>query len=239
MFWRMSEVLDRSAVVLLSGGLDSATVLACALSEGWVCHTIAFRYGQRHAVELQAAENISRTLGAASHRVLDIDLSALGGSSLTGQGEVPKGRSEMEIGGGIPSTYVPARNTVFLSLGLALAEVLGARRIHIGVNAVDYSGYPDCRPEFVRAFQDLANLATRLGTEGDGFEIVAPLQKLTKAEIVRLGTRLGVDYSLTRSCYDPGPDGRPCLDCDSCQLRLAGFRQAGLEDPLLALYGIG
>jgi len=238
MFHRMSDVLDRPAVVLLSGGLDSATVLACAVAQGWTCHTMAFRYGQRHAVELQAAENISRALGAASHRVLDIGLASLGGSSLTGHGEVPKGRSELEIGGGIPSTYVPARNTVFLSLGLALAEVLGATRIFIGVNAVDYSGYPDCRPEFVQAFERLANLATRLGTEGAGFEIVAPLQKLTKAEIVRLGTGLGVDYSLTRSCYDPGPDGRPCLTCDSCQLRLAGFRQAGLEDPLLALFGI-
>jgi len=238
MFPPMPDVLDRPAVVLLSGGLDSATVLACALAQGWACHTIAFRYGQRHAVELEAAGNISRALGAASHRVLDIDLSALGGSSLTGHGEVPKGRSESEIGGGIPSTYVPARNTVFLSLGLALAEVLGATRIFIGVNAVDYSGYPDCRPEFIQAFEKLANLATRLGTEGAGFGIVAPLQKLTKAEIVRLGTRLGVDYSLTRSCYDPGPDGRPCLTCDSCQLRLAGFRQAGLEDPLLARFGI-
>lgn len=234
----MSEALHSPAVVLLSGGLDSATVLACALAEGWACHTLAFRYGQRHSVELSAAEEISRSMGAASHRVLDIDLSALGGSSLTGHGEVPKGRSELEIGGGIPTTYVPARNTVFLSLGLALAEVLGAGRIYIGVNAVDYSGYPDCRPEFVRAFEALANLATRIGTEGAGLRVVAPLQKLTKAEIVRLGTKLGVDYSLTRSCYDPGPDGRPCLSCDSCQLRIAGFRQAGMEDPLLALFGI-
>jgi 7-cyano-7-deazaguanine synthase len=189
-------------------------------------------------VELAASEEISRTMGARSHRVLDIDLSALGGSSLTGHGEVPKGRSEDEIGGGIPTTYVPARNTVFLSLGLAWAEVLQARRIFIGVNAVDYSGYPDCRPEFVRAFEKMANLATRIGTEGPGIEIAAPLQKLTKAEIVRLGTTLGVDYSLTRSCYDPGPDGRPCLSCDSCQLRLAGFRQAGLVDPLLARFGL-
>jgi 7-cyano-7-deazaguanine synthase len=234
----MSDVRDQPAVVLLSGGLDSATVLACARAEGWACHTLAFRYGQRHSVELAAAAEISRTMGAASHRVLDIDLSALGGSSLTGHGDVPKGRSELEIGGGIPTTYVPARNTVFLSLGLAWAEVLGATRIFIGVNAVDYSGYPDCRPEFVKAFEKLANLATRIGTEGAGLKVVAPLQKLTKAEIVRLGTKFGVDYSLTRSCYDPGPDGRPCLSCDSCQLRLAGFRQAGMEDPLLALFGI-
>jgi 7-cyano-7-deazaguanine synthase len=229
---------DRRAVVLLSGGLDSATVLACARKDGWDCHTLAFRYGQRHSVELAAAEEISRSMGARSHRVLDIDLSALGGSSLTGDGEVPKGRSEDEIGGGIPSTYVPARNTVFLSLGLAWAEVLQARRIFIGVNAVDYSGYPDCRPEFVRAFEKMANLATRMGTEGPGIQVEAPLQKLTKAEIVRLGTSLGVDYSLTRSCYDPAPDGRPCLACDSCQLRLAGFRQAGLVDPLLSRFGL-
>lgn len=226
------------AVVLLSGGLDSATVLAIARSEGWDCRTLAFRYGQRHAVELQAAAEVSRTLGATEHRVLDIDLSALGGSSLTGAGEVPKGRSELEIGGGIPSTYVPARNTVFLSLGLAWAEVLEARRIFIGVNAVDYSGYPDCRPEFVQAFEKVANLATRLGVEGAGLKIEAPLQRLTKAEIVTLGTRLGVDYSLTRSCYDPGPDGRPCCACDSCQLRIAGFRQAGLRDPLLDKFGL-
>jgi len=234
----MQDQLKDSAVVLLSGGLDSATVLASARSEGWRCHTLAFRYGQRHSVELAAAEEVSRSLGAVEHRVLDIDLSGLGGSSLTGSGEVPKGRSEQEIGGGIPTTYVPARNTVFLSLGLAWAEVLGASRIYIGVNAVDYSGYPDCRPEFVKAFEAVANLATRLGTEGPGFKVVAPLQKLTKAEIVTLGTRLGVDYSLTRSCYDPGPDGRPCLTCDSCQLRLAGFRQAGMEDPLLSKFGI-
>jgi 7-cyano-7-deazaguanine synthase len=234
----MSDVVESSAVVLLSGGLDSATVLASALAEGWSCHTLAFRYGQRHSVELAAAADISRAMGAASHRVLDIDLSALGGSSLTGHGDIPKGRSELEIGGGIPTTYVPARNTVFLSLGLAWAEVLGATRIYIGVNAVDYSGYPDCRPEFVRAFETMANLATRIGVEGGGLKILAPLQKLTKAEIVLLGTKLGVDYSLTRSCYDPGPDGRPCLSCDSCQLRMAGFRQAGMEDPLLALFGI-
>lgn len=234
----MPEQSQESAVVLLSGGLDSATVLACARSEGWKCHTLAFRYGQRHSVELAAAAEISRAMGAVEHRVLDIDLSALGGSSLTGSGDVPKGRSEHEIGGGIPSTYVPARNTVFLSLGLAWAEVLGAARIYIGVNAVDYSGYPDCRPEFVHAFEVVANLATRIGTEGPGLKIVAPLQKLTKAEIVTLGMRLGVDYSLTRSCYDPGPDGRPCLTCDSCQLRLAGFQQAGTRDPLLSKFGI-
>jgi 7-cyano-7-deazaguanine synthase len=234
----MIQGTEEHAVVLLSGGLDSATVLACARAEGLVCHTLAFRYGQRHSVELEAAAAVSHALGAVEHRVLDIDLSALGGSSLTGSGEVPKGRSELEIGGGIPSTYVPARNTVFLSLGLAWAEVLQARSIHIGVNAVDYSGYPDCRPEFVQAFEAVANLATRLGVEGAGLKVVAPLQRLTKAEIVTLGMRMGVDYSLTRSCYDPGPDGRPCCRCDSCQLRLAGFRQAGLRDPLLDKFGL-
>lgn len=228
----------KNAVVLLSGGLDSATVLACARKDGWACHTLAFRYGQRHSVELEAAREVSQAMGAVAHRVLDIDLSSLGGSSLTGHGEVPKGRSDAEIGGGIPSTYVPARNTVFLSLGLAWAEVLSARRIYIGVNAIDYSGYPDCRAEFIASFQKTANLATRIGTEGPGLEIAAPLQKLTKAEIVKLGVSLGVDYSLTRSCYDPGPEGRPCLSCDSCTLRLDGFRQAGMRDPLLDRFGI-
>lgn len=208
------------------------------MRDGCQCRTLAFRYGQRHTVELEAAARVSKELGAIEHRVLDIDLSAFGGSSLTGSGEIPKGRSEEEIGGGIPSTYVPARNTVFLSLGLAWAEVLGASRIYIGVNAIDYSGYPDCRPEFVQAFEKMANLATRMGVEGNPLEIVAPLQKLSKSEIVQLGSSLGVDYSLTRSCYDPRPDGAPCLGCDSCRLRLAGFRQAGLEDPLLGLFGL-
>lgn len=234
----MTESVQKPAIVLLSGGLDSATVLACALREVRVCHTLAFRYGQRHSLELEAAADLSLTMGARSHRVVDIDLSSLGGSSLTGHGEVPKGRSELEIGGGVPTTYVPARNTVFLALALAWAEVLDASRIYIGVNAVDYSGYPDCRPEFIAAFENLANLATRIGTEGEGLKVVAPLQRLSKSEIIRLGTTLGVDYSRTRSCYDPAPDGRPCLQCDSCQLRLAGFSQAGLIDPLLHRFGI-
>ena len=177
-------------------------------------------------------------MGAVEHRVMDIDLSALGGSSLTGHGDIPKGRSEEEIGGGIPSTYVPARNTVFLSLGLAWAEVLEATRIYIGVNAIDYSGYPDCRPEFIHAFEKMANLATKIGTEGQGLRVVAPLQKLSKSEIIRLGMSMGVDYSLTRSCYDPTPEGAPCLTCDSCQLRLAGFHQAGHEDPIVPLFGL-
>ncbi len=234
----MQTSSSKRAIVLLSGGLDSATVLACARADGQECRTLAFRYGQRHTVELEAAAAISHNMGAVEHRVMDIDLAALGGSSLTGHGEVPKGRREDEIGGGIPSTYVPARNTVFLSLGLAWAEVVQATRIYIGVNAIDYSGYPDCRPDFIQAFEKTANLATRLGTEGDGLKIVAPLQKLSKAEIIRLGMGLGVDYSLTRSCYDPAPSGAPCLSCDSCQLRLAGFRQAGHEDPLLSLFGL-
>ncbi|MBK9576884.1 MAG: 7-cyano-7-deazaguanine synthase QueC [Fibrobacterota bacterium] len=229
---------QKPSIVLLSGGLDSATVLACALREGGACHTLAFRYGQRHSLELEAAADLSRNMGATSHRMVDIDLSSLGGSSLTGHGEVPKGRSELEIGGGVPTTYVPARNTVFLSFALAWAEVLDASRIYIGVNAVDYSGYPDCRPEFIEAFERLANLATRIGTEGEGLKVVAPLQRLSKSEIIRLGTSLGVDYSRTRSCYDPAPDGRPCLRCDSCQLRLAGFAGAGLTDPLLTRFGL-
>ena len=234
----MEKAPKERAVILLSGGLDSATVLACALHDGFDCRTLAIRYGQRHTVELEAAARLSREMGATEHRTMDIDLSALGGSSLTGHGEVPKGRSDDEIGGGIPSTYVPARNTVFLSLGLAWAEVLEATRIYIGVNAIDFSGYPDCRPEFVRAFEKVANLATRMGTEGKGLNVVAPLQKLSKSEIVRLGMSMGVDYSLTRSCYDPAPTGAPCLRCDSCQLRLAGFHQAGHQDPLLALFGL-
>jgi 7-cyano-7-deazaguanine synthase len=237
--WSTMEMASRQrAVVLLSGGLDSATVLACALRDGFECFTLAFRYGQRHTVEIEAASRISKEMGATEHRVMDIDLSALGGSSLTGHGDVPKSRSEAEIGGGIPTTYVPARNTVFLSLGLAWAEVLEASRIYIGVNAIDYSGYPDCRPEFVQAFETVANLATRIGTEGAGLKVVAPLQKLSKSEIVRLGMSMGVDYSLTRSCYDPAPSGAPCLRCDSCQLRLAGFHEAGHQDPLMALFGL-
>ncbi len=234
----MEKSSIRRAIVLLSGGLDSATVLACAIREGFECRTLAFRYGQRHTVELEAASHLSKELGAVEHRVMDIDLSALGGSSLTGQGEVPKGRSETEIGGGIPSTYVPARNTVFLALGLAWAEVVEATHLYIGVNAVDYSGYPDCRPEFIQAFERMANFATKMGTEGPGVHVVAPLQKLSKSEIIRLGMSMGVDYSLTRSCYDPDPRGAPCLGCDSCQLRLAGFHEAGHEDPLLPLFGL-
>jgi len=226
------------AVVLLSGGLDSATVLACARRDGYACHTLAFRYGQRHTIELDCAEEVSRAAGAVEHRTATIDLAAFGGSSLTGHGEVPKGRDDAQIGTGIPSTYVPARNTVFLSFGLAWAEVLGAQAIYIGVNAVDYSGYPDCRPEFIASFERTARLATRLGTEGSPLSILAPLQNLSKGGIIELGLELGVDYGLTHSCYDPHPDGAPCLECDSCHLRLAGFRAAGLPDPRLMRYGL-
>ena len=226
------------AVVLLSGGLDSATVLAIARRDGFQCHTLAFRYGQRHSVELECAEEISREMGAIEHRNATIDLAAFGGSSLTGDGEVPKGRSDAQIGTGIPTTYVPARNTVFLSFGLAWAEVLGAQAIYIGVNAVDYSGYPDCRPEFIASFEQTARLATRLGTEGSPLSIVAPLQNLSKGQIIELGLSLSVDYGLTHSCYDPHPDGAPCLECDSCHLRLAGFRAAGIPDPRLLRFGL-
>lgn len=232
----MSE--NPKAVVLLSGGLDSATVLACARRDGFQCHTLAFRYGQRHLVELDCAAEISRAMGAIEHRTATIDLAAFGGSSLTGDGEVPKGRDDDEIGHGIPSTYVPARNTVFLAFGLAWADVLDAEAIYIGVNAVDYSGYPDCRPEFIASFQETARLATRRGVEGRPLSIVAPLQNLSKARIIELGLELGVDYGLTHSCYDPHPDGAPCLECDSCHLRLAGFREAGLPDPRLLRFGL-
>lgn len=215
------------AVVLLSGGLDSATVLAMARAAGRTCHALSFRYGQRHAAELAAAERVARALGAVEHKIVDLDLSAIGGSALTDTRiDVPTTPTE-----GIPVTYVPARNTVFLAVALGWAEVLGAREIHIGVNAVDYSGYPDCRPEFIRAFEQLANLATRAGVEGERFHIQSPLIDLTKAEIIRRGTGLGVDYGLTVSCYAADLEGRACGACDSCRLRAAGFRAAGLPDP--------
>lgn len=215
------------AVVLLSGGLDSATTLAIARDAGFHCHTVSFAYGQRHAVELDAAAAIARRHGAASHRVVPIDLAAFGGSALTDPDiAVPEAPSE-----GIPVTYVPARNTVFLALSLALAEVSGARDIFLGVNAVDYSGYPDCRPEFIEAFQHLATLGTRAGVEGDGFRVHAPLIELSKADIIRRGLELGVDYSITVSCYQPDSQGGACGRCDSCRLRREGFRAAGVADP--------
>lgn len=218
--------MSARAVVLLSGGLDSATCLALAREQGHECHTLAFDYGQRHRVELQAARRIAEHLGAASHRVMELGLGGIGGSSLTDPGmAVPEELSE-----GIPSTYVPARNTVFLSLALGLAEVLGARAIYMGVNAVDYSGYPDCRPEFIEAFRVLARVATRDGVEGRAPEIETPLITLSKAQIIRAGSRLGVDYGLTVSCYQPDEEGRACGRCDSCRLRRRGFEQAGVED---------
>jgi 7-cyano-7-deazaguanine synthase len=221
------------AVVLLSGGLDSATTLFVARSQGFALHAISFRYGQRHAAELGCAAQIAHAAGVVQHQLLEVNLSALGGSALTGASAVPKHRTDAEIGHGIPSTYVPARNTVFLSLGLAWAEVLGASDIFIGVNALDYSGYPDCRPEFIAAFERLANLATKAGVEGTArFRIHTPLIAMSKAQIIRTGLALGVDFSLTSSCYDPQPDGRPCGACDSCALRHKGFAELGLTDPL-------
>ena len=223
---------EKKAVVLSSGGLDSTTVMALARSEGYTLYSLSFRYGQRHALELEAAQRVALALGAKEHLVINIDLGKIGGSALTGNMGVPKGRDELELLEGIPVTYVPARNTIFLSLALAWAEVLGAADIFIGVNALDYSGYPDCRPEYIEAFERLANLATKAGVEGKiKFRIQAPLIRLTKAEIIRKGLALGVDYSLTHSCYDPAPDGRACGQCDSCLLRKKGFREAGIPDP--------
>ena len=215
------------AVVLLSGGLDSATVLAAAIDEGLECHALSFRYGQRHGAELDAAARVARALGAASHRVIAIDLGSIGGSALTDKRiSVPEAPTE-----GIPSTYVPARNSVFLALGMGVAEVLDAAYLYIGVNAVDYSGYPDCRPEFIEAFQALAAVATRRAVEGAPLVLRAPLLHLTKAEIIRRGCALGVDYSLTVSCYQAGEEGAACGLCDACRLRRAGFEAAGVPDP--------
>jgi 7-cyano-7-deazaguanine synthase len=220
----------RDAVVLLSGGLDSYTAAAIARADGFRLHALTVRYGQRHAQELVAARAVAAWLGVARHVEIDVDLSAFGGSSLTGAGEVPKGRpidpSE------IPSTYVPARNTVFLALALGWAESLGARDLVVGVNAVDYSGYPDCRPAFLEAFEHLAGLATAAGVGGAAFRVHAPLLRLTKADIIRRGAALGLDYGLTHSCYDPEAAGRACGRCDSCTLRAAGFAEAGLSDPV-------
>ena len=218
---------DKKAVVLLSGGLDSATILAQAKAAGFACYSMSFDYGQRHRAELQAAERVARQMGVVEHKVIGLNLNGIGGSALTDSSiAVPEAPTE-----GIPVTYVPARNTVFLSLALGWAEVLGARDIFIGVNAVDYSGYPDCRPEFIEAFERVANLATREGVEGRGFRIQAPLQNLSKAQIVQIGVQHGVDYGLTVSCYQADDDGRACGKCDSCRLRAAGFAAAGVADP--------
>ncbi len=223
----------KRAVCLLSGGLDSATTLACARRDGFESYALSFDYGQRHRVELEAAVRVARQLGAAGHQTMRIDLRAFGGSALTAEIDVPKHDHVEDLGAGIPITYVPARNTVFLSFALAWAEVLGASDIYLGVNAVDYSGYPDCRPEFIQAFEQMANLATKAGVEGvQRLRIHTPLITLTKAQIIALGAELGVDYSLTHSCYDPSDSGQPCGHCDSCLLRLKGFEEAGLTDPL-------
>jgi 7-cyano-7-deazaguanine synthase len=221
------------AVVLLSGGLDSATALAEARDSGFATHALTVLYGQRHAVEIVAARNVARALGVQRHVEQTIDLRAFGGSALTAEIDVPKDRDETSMAAGIPITYVPARNTVFLSLALAWAEVLGAFDIFIGVNCVDYSGYPDCRPEFLRAFETMANLSTKAGVEGAGtFRIHAPLLHMTKEEIIRRGLELGVDYSQTHSCYDPDPEGRSCRRCDSCRLRIDAFERVGIADPI-------
>ena len=221
------EQTPNRAVVLVSGGMDSAVTLAIAREWGFACHALSVAYGQRHVSELAAAERVARALGAVQHKVVDVDLRSIGGSALTDEIDVP------ESGGdGIPVTYVPARNTIFLSFALGWAEVLGASDIFIGVNALDYSGYPDCRPEFVQAFQQMANLATKAGVEGHPYQIHAPLIQLTKAEIIRQGLALGVDYQLTHSCYDPTPAGLACGHCDSCLLRLKGFAEAGFPDPV-------
>lgn len=230
----------KRAVLLLSGGLDSTTTLALAASEGYAIHALSLDYGQRHSAELSAARKIARVYDVVQHVVARIDLRVFGGSSLTSDVPVPKDRELGKQNDGIPITYVPARNTIFLSYALAFAEVAGAGEIFIGVNALDYSGYPDCRPEFIAAFEALANLATRAGVEsadGRAIRIRTPLIDLSKRQIIELGLRLGVDYSMTTSCYDPSPEGEGCGRCDACQLRLRGFGEAGLPDP--ALYAVG
>jgi 7-cyano-7-deazaguanine synthase len=223
----------KKAVVLLSGGLDSSTALAIAKSDGHEIHALSFRYGQRHEREIAAAQKIARSLGIKEHLIVEFNLRAIGGSALTDEIDVPKSRKPDEIARGIPATYVPARNTIFLSFGLALAEKIGAEDIFFGANQLDYSGYPDCREEYIRAFENMANLATKAGVEGKAtIRIRTPLIQLTKAEIIKKGLVLGVDYSLTWSCYDPTPEGLACGLCDSCQLRLKGFKEAGLKDPI-------
>lgn len=222
----------RKAVVLSSGGVDSTTAMAMARSEGYEVYSLSFNYGQRHAHELKAAKRVAKALGAKDHLVIKIDMKKIGGSALTANINVPKGRNEGEMQHDIPVTYVPARNTIFLSFALAWAEVLGASDIFIGVNAIDYSGYPDCRPEYIEAFERMADLATKAGVESKTkLKIRTPLIRMTKAEIIRKGTELGVDYGMTHSCYDPTPEGKSCGECDSCLLRKKGFREAGIPDP--------
>ena len=223
---------QRKAVVLLSGGLDSTTVLAIAKSQGFACYCLSFQYGQRQSIELERASRIASEMGAAKHLVLRLDLDRIGGSALTDDIAVPKERSASEMSSGVPVTYVPGRNTIFLSHAAAWAEVLGAADIFIGINVMDYSGYPDCRPEYLAAFERAINLGSKAGNEGRQFTIHAPLMRMTKREIIERGTELGVDYGLTHSCYDPDPAGRACGRCDACQLRLKGFAEAGLTDPV-------
>jgi 7-cyano-7-deazaguanine synthase len=226
--------MKKPAIVLLSGGMDSATAAAIASSEGFEVHALSFRYGQRHAVELQAAKRVAKALGIARHVILDIDLRAFGGSALTSELAVPKDTPIEAIGVRVPSTYVPARNTIFLSFALGLAEVIGSSDIFIGANALDYSGYPDCRPEYFRAFQSMADLATRAGVEaGRRMTIHTPLIQLSKREIIERGLALGVDFGMTLTCYDPAADGAACGRCEACLLRLKGFREVGMEDPAL------
>lgn len=232
-----AQTIAPRAVVLLSGGLDSSTALAIARANGYALYALSFNYGQRHLVELRAARRVAAAFDVNAHLVVDVDLRKIGASALTSDLDVPKGRSLDEMSHDIPITYVPARNTVFLALAVAWAEALDARHIFIGVNALDYSGYPDCRPEFIQAFIHMANLGTRAGVEGRPFQVHTPLISMTKAEIIRTGLDLGVDYSLTHSCYDPQPDGRPCAACDSCLLREKGFQEAGAIDPLDRIYG--
>jgi 7-cyano-7-deazaguanine synthase len=226
------ESKGRRAVVLLSGGLDSFTAAAMTKSEGYELYALSIRYGQIHAREIEAARAAARVLGVARHLELAVDLAAFGGSALVGDGTIPKDRA-LESDHGIPPTYVPARNTVFLSLALAWAEVVGATAIVIGVNALDYSGYPDCRPEYLEAFERMAALATKAGVEGRPLQILAPLLRLSKADIIRRGLALGLDYAVTHSCYDPAPSGAPCGRCDSCRLRAKGFAEAGIADPVI------
>ncbi len=224
--------MRKKAVVLSSGGLDSTTAMAIAKAEGYEVYSLSFNYGQRHALELEAAKRVAEALAAKEHLIIDLDLRKIGGSALTGGIEVPKGRNENRMKEEVPATYVPARNTIFLSCALAWAEVVGASDIFIGVNAMDYSGYPDCRPEYIRAFETMANLALKVSVEGMmKIRIQAPLIRMTKAEIIRKGIELGIDYRLTQSCYDPSPEGMACGQCDSCLLRKKGFREAGIPDP--------
>ena len=224
-------------IVLLSGGLDSSTALAIAVNEGYEPYALSFRYGQRHKVELDAAKQIAKSFHTKEHIIVDIDLRQFGGSALTDNIDVPKDRSENQMGTEIPITYVPARNTIFLSYALAWAEVLDCKHIHLGVNVLDYSGYPDCRPEYIGAFEKMANLATKASVEEEEkLSIHTPLINLTKAEIIQKGIQFNVDYSLTSSCYDPSSDGKPCFQCDSCQLRVKGFSEAGMDDPLIKKY---